>query len=1056
MSATGPLEAPLAVLPAPKDQMSTSIVRSVVDLVASAPDEKGSTPPLDEGLSTAKPSPPPLSSNGVAELLQKALTLKDGGEPAEAREGERTPGKASTDLTAVERIRTSPTESAASQRGDSSSQPSVSRNNSLPSHQHHRITPPQGWHSISPTASSDGTNYPLSLNSLRQGYHPTYPYSSPQGGGTGHGRSGPEHPTAKPPFLAGQPRHPSQISQVSQISDQSAGYSTGSPYSSSSSLWYQQYASAVTTPSSYPGPLEGGIPFANDTSPEACPDVGSPQGMLSGYVHDAPPYPAAQHYNEPLSHPASPPHPYQPVYFAAPAQRSHYAPLPNAQAPSNAYTDVPGYSGVGRHQNQIAYPISSAPVLAHIGHTAEHVGANQMSYIARHEEPSWRQASQQTLVPSYPYQPYTPYPQAWPASQQHTRDNRRPQPVNQSGLQTHNSGSNHVAQFTPNAYRPFRPPPAIPPRPGASVPLPPKTVSPQSTSIPKVYSPPKEVSRGMLASTRLREAARAQGAKPARATRDPKGRVAPKKGNLPKPPAHSPFALWVGNVPSDASHSELWQFFVTRPSPHAMGIISSDNIDLDTPGVESIHLIARSNCAFVNYVSEIHLRHAITVANGLSLRPNDPRCKTLLCRVRKEEDESKTGVGAQRVGGIHKAFVKLQRERMNEAEQILRLKIDEQGSEPKSSATKAFEKRRESSSSVSAGTTSTNSSFFAKHFEKRWFIMKSHDEADLKLSVESGLWATQPHNEPVLQQAFRTAKDVYLVFSANGSGEWYGYARMSGPIASVASGKGSRPSWGSSGPISAGDSSVSSTSLSIPSQTIQEDAEDAEPNSFPSSGTILLTPSEHRLTQASPASLSPSTAPLSNREAEHRHGGSYPIKLPSEINAEARQEMALEQELMAFVTARNLHLPPEVAEAARKAATYDSGTAAKKNRAANEEVPPGTLRDAIRRIDTLTGEEEVVRTDHDDGRKPARSGSSSTWGTPFAVEWIKVTRLPFVRTRHIRNSFNGNREIKVSRDGTEVEPAAGQALIDEFDQSQDATKPEHSPASSAGMPIPPP
>lgn len=29
----------------------------------------------------------------------------------------------------------------------------------------------------------------------------------------------------------------------------------------------------------------------------------------------------------------------------------------------------------------------------------------------------------------------------------------------------------------------------------------------------------------------------------------------------------------------------------------------------------------------------------------------------------------------------------------------------------------------------------------------RYFILKSHDEADLRKSVETGVWATQTHNE---------------------------------------------------------------------------------------------------------------------------------------------------------------------------------------------------------------------------------------------------------------------------------------------------------------------
>lgn len=48
---------------------------------------------------------------------------------------------------------------------------------------------------------------------------------------------------------------------------------------------------------------------------------------------------------------------------------------------------------------------------------------------------------------------------------------------------------------------------------------------------------------------------------------------------------------------------------------------------------------------------------------------------------------------------------------------------------------------------------------------------------DLDLSVEKGLWATQRHNESVLDQAYRTSKEVYLIFGVNKSGEFYGYAK---------------------------------------------------------------------------------------------------------------------------------------------------------------------------------------------------------------------------------------------------------------------------------------
>jgi hypothetical protein len=44
------------------------------------------------------------------------------------------------------------------------------------------------------------------------------------------------------------------------------------------------------------------------------------------------------------------------------------------------------------------------------------------------------------------------------------------------------------------------------------------------------------------------------------------------------------------------------------------------------------------------------------------------------------------------------------------------------------------------------------------------------------------------------------------------------------------------------------------------------------------------------------------------------------------------------------------------------------------------------------------------------------------WGLSFKIEWIRVGILPFHRIRALRNPWNADREVKVSRDGTEVEP----------------------------------
>ncbi|KAF9046303.1 YT521-B-like domain-containing protein, partial [Panaeolus papilionaceus] len=216
----------------------------------------------------------------------------------------------------------------------------------------------------------------------------------------------------------------------------------------------------------------------------------------------------------------------------------------------------------------------------------------------------------------------------------------------------------------------------------------------------------------------------------------------------PNPPAHrSEWVMWAGNVPSDATHDELWKFFNLPPGDSSSVAYHS--------GVISIFLISRSSCAFVNYDTEVTLLAAIGRFNGVPLRGHDPRCPRMVCRVRKKDDDLKAGVGGQRGMGMHTRWVKQQKEKGRD---------DEDGHPP------------EKQSSGSGSFTSSNSSFLVRYFPKRYFILKSLSQDDLDLSVERGVWATQKHNEGILDQAYRTSKDVFLIFSVNKSGEFYGYA----------------------------------------------------------------------------------------------------------------------------------------------------------------------------------------------------------------------------------------------------------------------------------------
>ena len=147
--------------------------------------------------------------------------------------------------------------------------------------------------------------------------------------------------------------------------------------------------------------------------------------------------------------------------------------------------------------------------------------------------------------------------------------------------------------------------------------------------------------------------------------------------------------MWAGNVPADATHDELWRFFNSPPTPGSSGAQSAGaqspqsapagpvgssttgstaSTESVYGGVSSIFLIARSNCAFVNFSSELHLQAAIRNFNGLPLRPNDPRCPRLVCRVRGREDDLKAGVGGQRGAGIHTRWIKDQMQKQRQAE----------------------------------------------------------------------------------------------------------------------------------------------------------------------------------------------------------------------------------------------------------------------------------------------------------------------------------------------------------------------------------------------------
>ena len=82
--------------------------------------------------------------------------------------------------------------------------------------------------------------------------------------------------------------------------------------------------------------------------------------------------------------------------------------------------------------------------------------------------------------------------------------------------------------------------------------------------------------------------------------------------------------------------------------------------------------------------------------------------------------------------------------------------------------------------------------------------------------------------------------------------------------------------------------------------------------------------------------------------------------------------------------------------------------------------------------DEAEGAEEEEESGSNRSDQDADAPPSKAWGKPFKIEWISTTRLPFYRTRGLRNPWNSNREVKIARDGTELETTIGRRLLGLF------------------------
>ncbi|TGO65089.1 hypothetical protein BCON_0004g00860 [Botryotinia convoluta] len=359
----------------------------------------------------------------------------------------------------------------------------------------------------------------------------------------------------------------------------------------------------------------------------------------------------------------------------------------------------------------------------------------------------------------------------------------------------------------------------------------------------------------------------------------------------PRKPRQSGHAIWIGNLP---------------PQTDLMSLVL--HVCKETVGLESLFLISKSNCAFANFKDD-----AACVAAQLKIHDSRFQTVRLVSRLRK------ASVGT--IGGVS----------VPTGPAALTL--------PQSSPIPSIDSENEKVSKAADEKAQDPDRDSPPLIKDKFFVVKSLTVEDLELSVRNGIWATQTHNEEALNKAYQAADNVYLIFSANKSGEYFGYARMISPI-----------------------------------------------NEDP----------------AAAIEFAPKAQAVEDPD------------LPKAISTPA-------------------------SEFAPKGRIIDDSAR-------------GTIFWEVEHDDS----EDVEEDDRSQSGKSDVEGDapSKAWGKPFKLEWISTTRLPFYRTRGLRNPWNSNREVKIARDGTELETSIGKRLVGLFHRVPSPVVP--SLPQMQGMPMPMP
>jgi hypothetical protein len=174
----------------------------------------------------------------------------------------------------------------------------------------------------------------------------------------------------------------------------------------------------------------------------------------------------------------------------------------------------------------------------------------------------------------------------------------------------------------------------------------------------------------------------------------------------------------------------------------------------EASGLESLFLISKSNCAFANFKDEptcIAAQQKIHESKFQSIR--------LVSRLRKNAVEGATGItaptGPAAITSSHQSIpapitVPAPTPTVDGASSP-RPEVSGEPGSPAASVVTSDANPAASVSTSAAGQASLTPQ------KDRFFILKSLTVEDLELSVQTGIWATQSHNEGNLNKAFEVS-----------------------------------------------------------------------------------------------------------------------------------------------------------------------------------------------------------------------------------------------------------------------------------------------------------